>query len=116
MYSLLDQMTATRWPPLNRAVATAVIHVPAAGLVVLDTLDDRLAGHYRLDAVRGHLLERARDRDTAISCYRPAASRTTSLPERYYLTIQPARLNTRQSATRAVRPQAGPPACPNATI
>jgi predicted RNA polymerase sigma factor len=66
---------------------------PSAGLAVLDEVDERLAGHHRLDAVRAHLLEMAGDTEGAISHYRAAASRTTSLPERRYLTTQAARLN-----------------------
>jgi predicted RNA polymerase sigma factor len=41
---------------LNRAVAVAMFEGPSAGLATLEGLE-RLAGHHRLDAVRGHLLE-----------------------------------------------------------
>jgi predicted RNA polymerase sigma factor len=51
-----------------------------------------MAGHYRLDAVRGHLFERAGDRERAIEHYRAAAERTASIPERNYLTTKAARL------------------------
>ena len=56
---------------LNHAVAVAMVHGPAAGLALLETLDAdaRLAGHHRLDAVRAHLLEMAGDharRDRAL--------------------------------------------------
>jgi predicted RNA polymerase sigma factor len=54
--------------------------------------DPRLAGHHRLDAVRAHLLEMARDLAGAATNYRSAAAKTTSLPERDYLTPQAARL------------------------
>jgi predicted RNA polymerase sigma factor len=71
------------------------VHSPRAGLEILDQLetDARLAGHYRLDAVRGHLLERSGDLQGAIDRYTSAASRTTSIPERDYLISQAARLN-----------------------
>src|SRR5205807_1179480 len=52
----------------------------AAGLALLAALDEPLAGHHRLHAVRGHLLEMAGDRDGAIDEYRTAASRATSVP------------------------------------
>ena len=52
---------------------------------MLDAVDERLAGHYRLDAVRAHLLEMAGDTEAALAHYRAAASRTTSLPEQRYL-------------------------------
>jgi predicted RNA polymerase sigma factor len=80
---------------LNHAIAVAMVEGPAAGLALLDALDrdDRLAGHYRLHAVRDHLLERAGDIPAAIAQYVAAAGRTTSIPERNYLTTQAARLS-----------------------
>jgi len=50
-----------------------------------------LAGHYRLDAVRAHLLERAGDTAAAVELYRRAASRTSSAAERDYLLVKAAR-------------------------
>jgi RNA polymerase sigma factor (sigma-70 family) len=94
LYGLLRRMSDNPMVTLNYAIAAAMVHGPAAGLELLSTLDadDRLAGHYRLDAVRAHLLEMAGDRQSAIAHYRAAASRTASMPERYYLTSQAARL------------------------
>jgi predicted RNA polymerase sigma factor len=79
---------------LNRAIAVAMVEGPRAGLAILDGLgkDGRLAGHHRLDAVRAHLLEKAGDHEAAIACYRTAAVRTASIPERNYLAAQAARL------------------------
>lgn len=54
--------------------------------------DRRLADHHRVPAVRAHLLELASDVDAAGRCYREAARRTTSLPERRYLEDRAARL------------------------
>jgi len=92
-YGLLDQITGNPIVTLNRAVAAAMVEGPAAGLALLDEVDERLAGHYRLDAVRAHLLELAGDTDAALTHYRAAARRTTSLPEQRYLATQAARLN-----------------------
>ena len=94
LYGLLDRMTGNPVVTLNRAVATAMVHGPAAGLSVLDTVDERLAGHHRLDSVRAHLLEMAGDTEAAFAMYRAAANRATSLPERRYLARQAARLKT----------------------
>ena len=77
---------------LNRAVAAAMVDGPAAGLALLDPLEESLAGHHRLHAVRAHLLEMAGDRTGAATHFRAAASRTTSLPEQHYLLTQAARL------------------------
>ena len=52
--------------------------------------DPRIAGHYRLDAVRAHFLEMSGDRDGAVRFYRAAAGRTTSIPERNYLMMKAA--------------------------
>jgi polyphosphate kinase len=62
---------------------------------VLDPSDGRMAGHYRLDAVRAHLLEKSGDHKAAIARYRAAADRTTSIPERDYLINQAVRLEIR---------------------
>jgi RNA polymerase sigma factor (sigma-70 family) len=92
LYGLLERMTGNPMVALNRAIAAAMVHGPAAGLELLEALDDRLAGHYRLDAVRAHLFDMAGDAQSAVAHYRAAASRTTSIPEQHYLTTQAARL------------------------
>jgi predicted RNA polymerase sigma factor len=68
-------------------------HGPAEGLAALDSVDERLAGHYRLDAVRAHLLEMSGDVEGAIEHYRAASGRATNLAEQRYLATQAARLN-----------------------
>ena len=105
LYGLLEQMTGNPVVTLNRAVAAAIADGPSAGLALLDTVDERLAGHYRLDAVRAHLLEMAGDTHAAMALYRVAASRTTNLPEQRYLTAQAARLKAEVSreADAAIR-------------
>ena len=85
-------MTGNPMVRLNRAVALAMVEGPAAGLALLDGLDERLPGHHRLDSVRAHLLERQGDTRTAIAEYRKAAGRTTSVAERDYLLTRAARL------------------------
>ena len=92
LYGLLEQLTGNPVVTLNRAVAVAMAEGPSAGLVVVDSVDEELAGHYRLDAVRAHLLEMAGDSEGAFEHYRAAASRTTSLPEQRYLSMKAARL------------------------
>jgi RNA polymerase sigma factor (sigma-70 family) len=94
LYGLLLQMMDSPVVALNRAVATAMVHGPAAGLAEVDAIagDPRLRGGHRLDAVRGHLHERAGDHAAAIACYRRAADRATSVPEQSYLRLRAARL------------------------
>jgi RNA polymerase sigma factor (sigma-70 family) len=94
LYSLLKRMSDNPMVALNHAIAAGMVHGPRAGLELLTALDanEQLAGHYRIDAVRAHLLERAGDAEAAIAHYRAAANRTTSIPERDYLNTQAARL------------------------
>jgi predicted RNA polymerase sigma factor len=92
LYELLERMTGNPVVTLNRAVAAGMADGPAAGLALLDGIDERMAGHYRLDAVRAHLLEMAGDTEAAMALYRAAAGRTTSLPEQRYLALRAARL------------------------
>jgi len=49
-----------------------------------------MAGHHRVAAVRGHMLELAGDPDAAAAAYRAAARLTTSLRERRYLEFRAA--------------------------
>ena len=95
LYDLLKRMSDNPMVTLNHAIAVAMVHGPSKGLELLKVLDSdpRIAGHYRLDAVRAHLLEMAGDTQAAIAHYQLAANRTTSTPERNYLITQAARLS-----------------------
>src|SRR5262245_5299182 len=95
LYDLLWRMSDNPMVRLNHAIAAAMVHGATKGLELLDALraDARLADHYRLDAVRAHLLELAGDRQGAVRDYRAAAAKTGSLPERNYLLSQAARLS-----------------------
>src|SRR5690606_31682090 len=97
LYTVLLGMSDNPMVALNHAIAIAMVQGPRAGLRRLDELatDPRLASHHRLDAVRGHLHERAGDLPEAIACYERAAARTASTPERDYLTMRAARARAR---------------------
>jgi len=103
LYGLLLRMSDSPVFALNHAVAAAMVRGPRAGLDLLAPLDrdPRIAGHYRLDAVRAHLWQMAGDAERAIACYRAAAERTASLPERDYLITKAAQL----AAERDSRPR-----------
>ena len=96
LYELLKRMSDNPMITLNHAVAAAMVHGPIKGLELLEVLkeDTRLANHFRLNAVRAHLLELAGDREWAIEQYRIAGNKTGSLPERNYLLTQAARLSS----------------------
>ena len=110
LYGLLKRMSDNPMVALNHAIAAGMVHGPRAGLDLLKALDadERLAGHYRIDAVRAHLLEMAGDHQAAIEHYRAAAERTTSIPERNYLISRRLGLRRRTSALRLGSERTGP--------
>src|SRR5262249_26962577 len=73
LYGLLEKLTGNPMVALNRAIAVAMARGPddgpAAGLALLERLSGPLEGHYRLDAVRGHLRELGGDWATAAQHY-----------------------------------------------
>ncbi len=93
LYELLKRVSPSPMVTLNHAIAAAMVQGPSKGLELLRALDNdnHLAGHYRLSAVRAHLLEMVGDYESAIKHYRIAATQTTSIPERNYLMTQAAR-------------------------
>jgi len=95
LYELPKRMSDNPMVMLNHAIAAAMVYGSSKGLELLKALDSdtRIAGHHRLNAVRAHLLEMAGDHQAAITHYRLAAVRTTSIPERNYLMTQAARLS-----------------------
>ena len=97
LYELLKRVSPNPMVTLNHAIAAAMVHGPSKGLELIRALDadSRLSEHYRLHAVRGHLLEMIGDYESAIKHYRIAAGRTTSIPEQNYLMTQAARLAER---------------------
>jgi len=94
LYDLLEKIGPNPVTSLNRAVAVAMVHGPAAALELLAALesDSRLARHHRLLATRAHLLELQGDHRAAAASYRAAAHRALSAPERRHLLSRAARL------------------------
>ena len=94
LYTVLDRMQDNPMVKLNRAIAIAMVQGPEAGLQEIEALqnDPRISGHYRLDAVRGHLFSMSGSPDRAVQSFRAAAERTDSIPERNYLIDKAARL------------------------
>jgi RNA polymerase sigma factor (sigma-70 family) len=94
LYGLLQRLADNPMVALNRAIAAAMVHGPEVGLESLRALDNdaRLAGSYRLDAVRGHLCEMSGDKDAAVRHYLSAARGTGNLAESRYLAGKAARL------------------------
>lgn len=101
LYRILDRIAPNPIVTLNRAVATAMVHGPHAGLEVLAGVenDKRTARNHRTAAVRAHLLELAGDQKGARESYLIAARQTTSQPEQRYLHARAARLAETEAST-----------------
>ncbi|KQU67975.1 RNA polymerase sigma factor [Phycicoccus sp. Root101] len=103
LQGMLEDLTANPLVTLSRAVATANVHGPEAGLAVLDGLGERLDGSHRFDAVRAHLLELAGCDEEAAAAYRKAAARATNLQEQRHLSARAALAAHRAPAPRLDR-------------
>ena len=103
LYEQLEALQPNPMITLNRAIAAAMVHGPAAGLALVAPLDSdaRLAGHYRLDAVRAQFHELAGDREAARAGYLAASAKTASIPERNYLLLKATRLGEAQGSPAA---------------
>ena len=85
LYEVLERVQQTPIVRLNRAVAVGMAEGPAAGLTLLDGLDDELAHFHLLPAARADLLRRlGRHADAAME-YRRALALTPSPAERRFL-------------------------------
>ncbi|MGH3875649.1 MAG: RNA polymerase sigma factor [Actinophytocola sp.] len=87
LYELLRTASPGPMVTLNRIVALAMVHGAAAGLSELDAAlsDPALADHYRVSAVRAHLLALSGDREGARHHYELAARHSPSRPEQHFL-------------------------------
>ena len=84
--ALYDQLTAVAPTPvvaLNRAVAVAEVHGPAAGLAVVDRLD--LPAYHLFHATRADLLVRLGRTDEAAAAYERAMELASNAAERAFL-------------------------------
>ncbi|MGS2809563.1 RNA polymerase sigma factor [Nocardia sp. MW-W600-9] len=112
LYTMIERSNPNPMVTLNRAVATAMVHGPAAGLAVADAVAEPLARSHRLAAVRGHLHEMAGEDAAAVAQYQLAATQTASVPERDYLLLRAARVRSGAagSVVSRQRPEEATPA------
>jgi len=97
LYDVLARLVDNPLVALNRAVAVAMALGIPAGLQALAAIEARGglgAQGYRIEAVRGHLLERAGDREGAARACEAAARGTANDAERRYLAACAARLRS----------------------
>ena len=91
--ALYDELLRT-WPApvvaLNRAVAVAMVHGPAAGLTEVEALErgGQLAGYRYLPATKADLLRRLGRHEEAADAYRAALALTDNATERGFLAEQ----------------------------
>jgi RNA polymerase sigma-70 factor (ECF subfamily) len=81
LYDRLARLEPTPVVALNRALAVAEIHGPAAALAEIDPLADRLASYHLFHAARGELLRRLGRRDEAAAAVRRALELTENPAE-----------------------------------
>jgi RNA polymerase sigma factor (sigma-70 family) len=82
LYELLTVTAPGPMVSLNRIVAVAMVHGPQQALTELSTLD---LDHYRVHAVKAHLLDLQGQHEEARQEYEKAAKLTLSVPEQRYL-------------------------------
>jgi len=85
LYEVLERIHPSPVVSLNRAVAVGMAHGPAAGLALLEGLEDALAGYHLLPAARADLFRRLARWDDAAVEYRRALALAPSAPERRFL-------------------------------
>ncbi|HEY7430072.1 MAG TPA: RNA polymerase sigma factor [Streptosporangiaceae bacterium] len=86
LYDQLSALTPSPVVALNRAVAVAEVHSPAAALALLDGLAGRpLDGYYLFHAIRADLLRRLGREEEARGAYDAAIERSDNAAERDFL-------------------------------
>ena len=101
LYDQLYALTPTPVVALNRAVALAEVHGPAAGLAAVDDLrSSGLDSYYLLHAARADLLRRLDRTTEAATAYATARSLTANPVEQAFLDTQRATLSRPDSAER----------------
>ncbi|OEU88752.1 RNA polymerase subunit sigma-24 [Streptomyces abyssalis] len=93
LYGQLTALTPSPVIELNRAVAVSMARGPAAGLEILDALEDEpaLKDYHLLPSVRGDLLERQGRTDEARAEFERAASLARNVREKELLLARAAR-------------------------
>jgi RNA polymerase sigma-70 factor, ECF subfamily len=88
LYGQLARLVPSAVVRLNRAVAVGMRDGPAAGLALVEQLEQagELAGYHLLPATRADLLRRLGWTDEAAAAYQEALALATTDPERRYLT------------------------------
>lgn len=95
LYALVGEVNPSPVVELNRAVAVAEAAGPAAGLPLVESLAEPLAGYYLLPATRADLLRRLDRVTEARTAYEEALALAPTDAERRFLTRRLAELSPR---------------------
>ena len=98
-YDALLEINPSPIVALNRAVALAQVHGPAAGLTAIEALGNhpKLEDYHLLLSVRGHLLQDLGRLESAADCFRAALDCPCSEPERRFLRRKLAQVERRDA-------------------
>ena len=88
LYHVLEERTGSPVVRMNRAVAVAECDGPAAGLVLLEGLDDVLVRHHLLPSIRADMLRRLGRVDDALHAYDDALALVGNGAEHDFLVSQ----------------------------
>ena len=99
LYGMLDSIAPSPAVTLNRAVATAMVLGPDAGIAIVEKLlaDPVLRKHHRTHAVLAHLFDAAGNRPAAVEHFALAAQLTRSQAEQRYLNRKLSALKAQQA-------------------
>jgi RNA polymerase sigma-70 factor (ECF subfamily) len=85
LYAQLARHNRSPVVELNRSVAVAMFHGPAAGLRLIDAIEEDLDSYQHFHSARGDLLRRLDRTEEARTAYRRAIDLVASDPERRFL-------------------------------
>jgi RNA polymerase sigma-70 factor (ECF subfamily) len=88
LYTLLESLQPSPVVTLNRSVAVAKVHGPAAALTLIEPLADRLARYFHFHGVRGALLAQLDRQDEAREAFNQAIALARTPAEAAHIRLQ----------------------------
>jgi RNA polymerase sigma-70 factor (ECF subfamily) len=92
LYTLLETLQPTPVVTLNRSVAVAKVHGPAAALALIEPLGDRLARYFHFHGVKGAFLAQLGRADEARAAFNQAIALARTPAEAAHIRLQLDRL------------------------
>jgi len=88
LYTLLETLQPSPVVTLNRSVAVAKVHGPAAALALIEPLGDRLARYFHFHGVKGALLAQLGRQDEARAAFNQAIALAHTPAEAAHIRLQ----------------------------